>query len=129
MKAKRRRRMWIRLVVYLGLIPLFYFGLCWYLASGYVKPPRSVADEMPGSMRGVTIEHEPHDLVAWASQSLVLVGRSVSHPAAVPPMSPNDRPPASPLSCPSSGLVGVSGGLGGPPPTFSRMCMRRLSVG
>ena len=70
MKAQRRKRMWIRLVVYFGALPLFYFGLCWYLASGYVKPPRNVAGMMPISMRGVTIEHEPHDLVAWASESL-----------------------------------------------------------
>ena len=62
--------MWIRLVVYFGVLPLFYLGLCWYLASGYVKPPRNVADMMPSSMRGVTIDHEPHGLLAWASQSL-----------------------------------------------------------
>ena len=63
--------MWIRLVVYLGFIPLFYFGLCWYLASGYVKPARNVAGNLPSSMRVVTIDHEPHRLVAWASHGLV----------------------------------------------------------
>ena len=62
--------MWIRLVVYFGVLPLLYFGLCWYLASGYVKPPRNVAEWMPSSMRAVIIDHEPHDLVAWASRSL-----------------------------------------------------------
>lgn len=71
MKAKNRKRLWIRLVIYLGVLPLFYFGLCWFLASGYVKPSRNVAQLKPDSMGEVTIDHAPHGLVAWASQSLI----------------------------------------------------------
>ncbi len=57
-------------MIYLAALPLFHLALCWFLARSYVRPARLVSVERPASCSDVVIDHDPHNLVAWASSGL-----------------------------------------------------------